>query len=113
MILTIVFGSLMLIVNPALLSLPWMHVKLTLVFGLLVYHFISYWLMKQLGKGVFKWKASTLRIWNEVATLLLVGIVFLVIMRSSLGWVGGIIGFFSVGLLLMLGIKAYKKLRKD
>lgn len=112
MILTIVFGALMLLANPAFLKMPWMHIKLSFVVVLLVYHFISQRILNQLKSGTSTWKATQLRVWNEVATLLLVAIVFLVVMKTNLGWLGGIIGFFSVGISLMLGIKLYKKLRE-
>jgi protoporphyrinogen IX oxidase len=113
MILTVVFGALMLIANPGLLKMPWMHIKLTFVAILLVYHFICQGIMNRLKNGTSKWTSGHLRLWNEVATLLLVAIVFLVIMQSSLGWLGGVIGFFGVGIALMMGIKLYKKLRKN
>jgi putative membrane protein len=47
-----------------------------------------------------------------VATLLLVIIVFLVVLKNHLNWISGTLGFFGVGVGLMLGIKIYKKLRK-
>ncbi len=112
MILTVIFGTLMLIANPALLKMPWMHIKLTFVAILLVYHFICQGIMNRLKSKSSKWTSGHLRIWNEVATLLLVSIVFLVIMKTSLGWLGGVTGFFGVGIALMMGIKLYKKLRK-
>lgn len=113
MILTVVFGTIMLISNPALLKMSWMHIKLTFVAILLVYHFICQGIMNRLKERSSKWKSGHLRIWNEVATLLLVSIVFLVVMQSNLGWLGGVLGFFGVGIALMLGIKLYKKLRKN
>ena len=113
MVLTVVFGALMLTANPGLLKMPWMHIKLTFVVILFVYHFICQGIMNRLKTGSSKWSSGHLRIWNEVATLLLVAIVFLVIMKTNLGWLGGVIGFFSVGIALMLGIKLYKRLRKN
>jgi putative membrane protein len=68
--------------------------------------------MNDLKKGLFKWKSNGLRIWNEVATLALVAIVFLVVMKDSLNWIKGTIGFFTVAIGLMMGIKLYKRLRK-
>lgn len=113
MVLTVVFGTLMLIANPSLLQLPWMHIKLTFVVILLVYHFISQGIMNRLKGGNSRWTSTHLRIWNEVATLLLVAIVFMVILRDTLSMVGGILGFFGTGIALMLGIRLYKKLRKQ
>lgn len=112
MILTIIFGTLMLLANKTLLSLPWMHIKLTFVAVLLVYHFICQGIMNRLKNGASRWTSGHLRIWNEVATLLLVAIVFLVIKRDTLSWAAGIVGFFGVGIALMMGIKLYKRLRK-
>ena len=38
MILTLIFGSIMLIINPDLLIVGYMHIKLTFVFLLVAYH---------------------------------------------------------------------------
>jgi putative membrane protein len=54
-----------------------------------------------------------MRIWNEGATLFLFAIVFLVILKDSLHWISGILGLFGLGLVLFLGIKLYKKTRKN
>ncbi|PKR81886.1 protoporphyrinogen oxidase HemJ [Brumimicrobium salinarum] len=111
MILTLVFGISMLIVNPALLKMPWMHLKLTFVVLLLVYHFVCQRIMSRLNKNIFKWNSNKLRLWNEVATLALVAIVFLVSMKNSLNWIYGTVGFFAVAVALMIGIKIYKRYR--
>lgn len=113
MLFTVVFGTLMLFANPSLLQLPWMHLKLGFVVVLLGYHFISQGIMNRLKNGTFRWTSGHLRLWNEVATLILVAIVFLVEMQSTLGWVGGVIGFFGTGIALMLGIRLYKRLRRS
>lgn len=112
MILTVVFGTWMLIANPGLLKMPWMHIKLAFVVLLLVYHFVCQKILFDVKKGIFNWKSNGLRIWNEVATLALVAIVFLVEMQGSLNWIKGTVGFFAVAIGLMIGIKIYKKLRK-
>jgi len=46
-----------------------------------------------------------------VATLLLVIIVFIIVLKDSLNWVYATIGFFAVALLLMLAIKMYQAIR--
>ena len=53
----------------------------------------------------------TLSFDGEVATLALVAIVFLVVMKDSLNWIRGTIGFFAVAIGLMIGIKIYKRMR--
>jgi protoporphyrinogen IX oxidase len=109
MVLTVLFGAWMLVLNPGLLSLPWMHIKLSFVALLLVYHFVCQHLLKKVANGVFTWNSTQLRLWNELATLVLVAVVFLVELQHSMNWIGGTIGFFGVGILLMLLIRIYKK----
>jgi protoporphyrinogen IX oxidase len=94
------------------LKAPWMHLKLSFVVLLLVYHFYSQKLLRNCEKETLRWSSGQLRLWNEVATLFLVSIVFIVVLKGQLGWISGTVGFFAVGILLMLGIKLYKKLRK-
>ena len=62
-------------------------------------------------KDNINYSSMYLRIWNEGATLLLFAIVFLVILKDSLHWISGILGFVGLGIILFLGIKLYKKTR--
>ena len=113
MVLTIVFGTWMVLINPDYyLQAGWFQIKLAFIVLLLVYHFMCQKIMNDLKKGVFKWKSNKLRIWNEVATLALVAIVFLVELQDNLNWIKGTLGFFGVAIGLMIGIKIYKKARK-
>jgi putative membrane protein len=111
MLLTIIFGVIMLYYNAALLSMPWMQVKLGFVGMLLLYHFVCQKIMFDLQLQRFHWTSNGLRVWNEVATLGLVAIIFLVEMQSGLNWIKATVGFFLVAVMLMLGIKLYKRLR--
>jgi putative membrane protein len=111
MVLAVIFGTWMILLNPAYLQMPWMHIKLGFVLLLLVYHFYCQKIMIDISKGICKWKSNQLRLWNELATLFLVAIVFLVVLKSTLNWIYGTIGFFGVAILLMLGIQLYKKIR--
>ncbi|HLV41058.1 MAG TPA: protoporphyrinogen oxidase HemJ [Brumimicrobium sp.] len=113
MVLTVLFGTLMLFENPVLLKMGWMHLKLTFIVLLLVYHFICQKIMRKLDNGQFTWTSNQLRLWNEVATLALVAIVFLVIMKNSLNWIYGTVGFFATAVALMIAIKIYKRSRKQ
>lgn len=111
-ILTLIFASWLLIKSPGYLKLPYMHVKLTFVFLLYVYHFLCGRIFKQLQKGVFKYSSNQLRVWNEVATLFLVAIVFIIVVKSAINWIYGIVGLVIFAAMLMLAIRIYKKLRK-
>lgn len=113
MILTIVAGAVMLTLNPGLLVAGWMQVKLCFVVGLIVYHFVSQRIMFQLREGRSTWSSSQLRIWNEVSTVILFAIVFLVVLKSAIGWVFGVLGIMGLGVLLMVLVKIYKRYRKN
>jgi len=65
----------------------------------------------QIEKGDLQYSSFALRIWNEVATIILFACVFLVILKSTIGWIFGVVGIVGVSLLLMLGVKLYKKIR--
>ncbi len=112
MVLTVIFGVLMLVAIPSYLSQVYIHLKLGFVLLLLVYHFICQKIYFDLKSDRFFWGSGALRVWNEVATLLLVIIVFIVVLKDSLNWVYATIGFFAVALLLMLAIKMYQAIRK-
>ncbi len=113
MILTIVFGTWMIALNSEYyLQTPWMHLKLGFVALLLIYHFVCQKILNDLKNGKFNWKSNGLRLWNEVATLALVAIVFIVVLKDELNWWKGTLGFFAVAVGLMLLIKLYKRIRK-
>jgi len=62
----------------------WMHLKLALVIVLLIYHFICLRILRQLQRDEIKFTSRQLRMWNEVATLLLVAIVFIIVVKSGI-----------------------------
>ena len=85
----------------------------TLFVGLLaLYHLQCHAYFKQQKAGVFKTSSFKLRLFNELATVFLVAIVFLIIVRSTGGLVWGMLGLFIFAALLMGGVYIYKKQRK-
>lgn len=113
MILTLIFGLSLLLPNWSEYRLQtWMHIKLSFLVLLFGYHFWCHKIFKQQQKDVYLWSSNQLRIWNEVATLFLVAIVFLVKVQNQFNWIYGVAGFFAFGLLIMIAIKVYKGLRK-
>lgn len=112
-ILTLFFGIGLLYLNPGYLSMPWMHLKLFFILCLLMYQWkgqkiYSKGLENSIGLSGFK-----LRMWNEVGTILLVAIVFIVVNKDSISWLWGALGLVGLGVLLTLAIKAYKRVRTD
>ena len=98
---------------PSWLLQPWMHLKLSLVLLLGVYQWKTHIYFRQLQKDEIKHSGNFMRIWNEGATLLLFAIVFLVILKDSFHWITGLLGLIGIALILFLGIKLYKKTRKE
>ncbi len=112
MYLTVLAGLVMLHVAPALLKAGWMHVKLAFVLGLIAYHFVCQRIMFRLRDGRSRWTSTRLRLWNELATVLLFAIVFAVVLKSAIDWVYGVVGLSVLGIVLMLAVKLYKRVRK-
>lgn len=110
-VLATIFAVCLLILQPAWLQTNWMLIKLGFVAALFGYHWSCQILYNQIEKGDLKYSSFALRIWNEVATIILFACVFLVVLKNSLGWIFGILGIVSISILLMLGIKLYKNIR--
>lgn len=111
MVLTLIFGTWMVILRPGLLYAPWFQIKLIFVLLLVIYHFLCQNIMAKFHQNIFGWKSNQLRLWNELATLFLVAIVFLVVLKSTFNWITGTLGFFGVAAGLMIAIQIYKRLR--
>jgi putative membrane protein len=109
---TFIFGTWMLILNPAILSFPWMWLKLIFVGLLALYHLQCHAYYKQQKAGIFKPSSFKLRLFNELATIFLVAIVFLIIVRSTGGLVWGMLGLSIFAALLMGGVFIYKRHRR-
>lgn len=90
----------------------WLWIKLAFVFLLYLYHFSLHHILKQQVNGIFKYTSQQLRIYNEVATIFLVAIVMLVVVKQNLSFVWGIVGLVLFIILLMSAINIYKAMRK-
>jgi protoporphyrinogen IX oxidase len=111
MILTHLFGTWMLFSRPGFLQTSWMLLKLSFVFGLILYHVYCHKIFNDQRNNRPSLSSFQLRLWNEVATLFLVAIVFIVVLKDTLSWIYGLIGLFLFALLLLLAIRIYKNLR--
>ncbi|MCC9041953.1 CopD family protein [Myroides sp. M-43] len=110
-VLATAFGIWMIVIMPAWLSQPWMHVKLLFVVLLIAYHLKCHQFVMQINNRTMTKTSSFFRIWNEGATLILFSVVFLVILKSTFNWIFGVVGLVGLSILLMLGIRLYKKIR--
>ena len=107
-ILAILFG--LAIMHPWL-GQTWMTVKLILVAVLFFYHHLCHFKFKQLQKGIYKHTSTQLRYFNEIATILLVSIVFLVELKNAVSTIWAVVGFLVFAAILMLAVTLYKRFR--
>lgn len=105
------FAFCMLFINPIYLEMPWMQVKLIFVVALYFYHGFCHKIYKELQNDKVNYSPTKLRIFNEAPTVILFAVVFLVVLKNAISWVWGVSGIILFGILLMLGIRFYKKLR--
>ena len=110
-VLTLVFGAWMLWLYG---SVPdWLLIKLFFVLALYLYHFSLQYIYTQQLKGLFRYSSQQLRIWNEVATIFLISIVMLVVVKQGISLVWGLAGLILFVIVLMSAIKVYKLMRKS
>jgi len=110
-ILTLIFGFWVLTYRWGYLQQEFMQAKLIFVLLLYVYHGYSQVLFNELQAGKARWSSNQLRLWNELSTLLLFAIVFLIVLKNTLSMVWGMLGLVGLSLVLLLAIKLYKKYR--
>ncbi len=110
-ILTLIFGVWMIVL---LGSIPqWLWIKLIFVIGLFAYHFSLQHIYNRQSVGQFNYNSQQLRIWNEVATIFLVAIVLLAVVKQSISLVWGITGIILLMIILLSAIKIYKYYRSS
>lgn len=91
----------------------WLLFKLVFVIGLFVYHFSLHLIYKQQQQKVFRYTSQQLRIWNEVATIFLVAIVMLVVVKQKISLLWGLLGLIGLMLILLGAIRWYKRRRES
>lgn len=115
-ILMTLTGFIMLLSNWSLYFLfaPWMHFKLVFIAALFIYQFLCWRILLQLKHNIFKYTSLQLRLWNEIATIILFGVVFIVIMKGQFAshryWIIGGLCIFAI--LIMLIVRIVKRIRK-
>lgn len=111
MYLAIIFG-LWLVYEFNYWTKPFMLVKFSLVLLLVLYHLTCGKILRELQNDIIKNRSFSLRLWNEAATILLVSIIFVIVLKNAISWVWGLAGFFAFGLILFLAARMYKKSRE-
>lgn len=74
-------GVTLVMLNPSVAQGGWFHVKTLLVLGLTAYHLSLVWFRRQFAQGRNCKSSRFFRMYNEIPTLLLIVIVFLVVLK--------------------------------
>jgi len=90
----------------------WLLIKIILVILLYGYFFSLHRIFKQQQRGIFKYSSQQLRLWNEVATVFLVAIVMLAVVKQSISLLWGLAGLVLLIILLVSAIRIYKAIRQ-
>ncbi len=113
MILALITGISLLSIHSDYLQQGWMHLKLFFVLCVIVYHMVCLRMMKNLAAAKSKLSSQQLRMFNELATIFLVAIVFLVVLKDLTDMLYGIAGLICIGIIMMIAIKIYKRRREN
>lgn len=89
----------------------WLLLKLIFVLLLYFYHFSLHKIFKQQLHGIYKYTSLQLRMWNELATIFLIAIVMLVVVKQAISLFWGITGLILLILFLYISIQLYKRIR--
>ncbi len=115
-ILTLIFGGWIAYITWNVYFAPvaqhWILIKLGFVLLLYLYHLSLHKIYREQLKGKFHFSSNQLRIWNEVATILLIAIIMLATVKESMSWVWGVIGLLLFSVAIMSAIKIYKIIRE-
>jgi putative membrane protein len=94
-------------------SHTWLHLKLSFVVGITIYHFVCRHFIRQFQQGNFIISGPQLRMFNEIATILLVAVVFLVVAKNTLDMIYGLVGFVIFAIVIMAAVKIVRKYRTN
>lgn len=113
-VLTTTFGTWMIALNASYyLTQPWMHIKLFFIVLLLLYQFYGQRVIRGIQTDPLRYTSMRMRVMNEVPTLILIAVVFIVVMKDTISWIWGIAGILGIALALTLAIRLYKKKRES
>lgn len=91
----------------------WLWAKLGIVVLLYLYHWTLHRMLNQQLRGEFRYTSNQMRVWNEVATIFLVAVVMLVVVKTNMSLLWGLGGLVAFVALLMSAIKIYKMIREQ
>ncbi len=110
MVVTLICGFGMIGYNPAVFQ-SWLHIKLTFVALLVVYHFYNRHILRKLQNKQATFSSYQFRLWNEIATLFLIAIVLIAVFKNTLNFITAFFILLGVMIALFLGVRIYRYVR--
>lgn len=110
-ILTVIFGFWLTILVPEIWALGAFHLKLFFVALLIIYQFYGEKLLRKFRDGIIPHNSTRLRLLNEVPTVILISVVFLIVLKDQLSWIWGTVGILGIAGLLAFAVKKYRTAR--
>lgn len=83
---TIALGIYLISLNPGLMKMAWLHIKLLLVIFLVIYHVICRIYVKKFRLDLNTRTHKFYRLFNELPTVLLIAIVLLVVLKQPISF---------------------------
>jgi putative membrane protein len=108
-VITVLMGGTLFFMYP---TIPlWLWIKLGMVVLLLLYHFANDKLFREQARDQFTVSSKKLRIWNEMAAILLIAIVLLAVVKDGINYTYYFTGlgiFFVFLIILILRLNSKK-----
>jgi putative membrane protein len=109
LMVALLLGGWMLVRAPGLLKLPFVQVGMGMYAAVVGYHFSVHRIYVHLQQGTLRWPAFKLQLWSQGASMLLLALILLALMRDRLTWTWGVLGLMVVGGIVMYVIGASRK----
>lgn len=110
-VITWVFGVMLLSIQPIWLQQPWIHAKLLFVFIFTGYTHYCKGQIRRLENGTSTLTHLNFRAINEVPTIILVAAVFLAVFKTNINWWYLAIGLITFSVLIFSQVRRVNKKR--
>lgn len=110
-ILTVIFGVWLSVLNPTIWTYGAFHLKLLFVVLLILYQVYGERLLRRFANGEVPLSSTKLRLLNEIPTVVLIAVVFLIVLKDEISWIWGTLGILGFAGLLAFAVKRYRTYR--
>jgi len=91
----------------------WLHIKITLLILMTIYHVYCKSLIRKLEKGKTGFSSTQFRLFNEVPTLFLILISSIAVFKNATNYMVLVASIIGIAVILVIMTKLYKKIRES